>query len=304
MIGTYKIYAKSVLKRDELLAKHILEHDGIEIQLFGDVTSGNWDKEELVKAFKDDEIKSVHTPLGKDYFGLEQITDLVIFQRLWDICDFANELGALNDIKILIVIHLELTLAEIQNYGIYDSICAALESLLEAFPNIEFGIENVTPFVSDGITATNIKLRNSFYLDAPALVRTLRTDIQTDRIGTVLDTCHAEISLKIIELFNKLFDIPTSFDMDLEAYFAANADVCKEIHIATFKEYGSTKETHGIPFTKLRQVEHLLKLYDEYHYNCPICIEVKEQNYLNCVGYKASREVIQEYVQSKEKGEN
>ena len=59
------------------------------------------------------------------------------------------------------------------------------------------------------------------------------------------------------------------------------------IHLAYFEGTGYGKG-HGVPFTP--ENEHILRevldLYKEFQLDCPITLEVREDDYMNCTNYK------------------
>lgn len=54
---------------------------------------------------------------------------------------------------------------------------------------------------------------------------------------------------------------------------------------------------HGQPFSNetYPMMQHYLDLYREYEYTCPITLEVAENDYQICLGYKESLRLFNKY---------
>lgn len=69
--------------------------------------------------------------------------------------------------------------------------------------------------------------------------------------------------------------------------------VCMLIHLANVGDNGYGKNNHGIGFIQGKDLDLLydiMKLYNKYEYNCPITIEVREEDYLNPINYLKTKE--------------
>lgn len=299
-----KIYAKAALTQDQIKSKLDIGCDGIEIQLLAELINGevgHYHKAEDVynlDDFKDYNIEVIHAPI-LSWYGLSDVTledfvdeDMIFLEQVFKVADY---FGKLHNRRTLIVIHSETTVRLMKALGdIWGRAIKFLGYLLLKYPNTEVGIENVTPL--RGISKP-IYLCNNFKFDNVEMAKTLREELNTDRIGTVLDTCHAKISKKYMNvIYEAIGDIEPE-NYDLEEYFKANKDTIKLIHLADFKGNGYGKGKHG---TKLCDenidfVEEFISLYNKYEYTCPITLEVEESDFILSSNYKESKQVIDRY---------
>ena len=296
MIGKYTIVAKAIAKLDDIQVKHKIGCDGIEIQLYDDVERGELGDSAKCIEYALANVCSVHTPLGDDYFSLESACcNSYYTDKLRTVCAFADTIGALRDKPVLVVLHQEMGNFDICSTNVYFYIKTTLARMLEDYKNIEFGIENLIPAIYEKETG-RVTFRNNYATGSAFLVRALREELGTDRIGTVLDTCHAKLSAKIMINIGSLLGFDKMQDFSMDTYFKENADVCKEIHLASSRGFGYKEKEHGTYFDNYQQFEELMDLYEKYNYTCPICVEIREDDYLVCENYVKTVELIKEYV--------
>lgn len=127
----------------------------------------------------------------------------------------------------------------------------------------------------------------------------LRSELETDRIGTVLDTCHAMLAEKYMTvLYDEAGDYPTK-DYSMREYFNQNARFIKLIHLCDIKGSGYGKGRHGVPFTTetVDKCYDILDLYEYFNLDCPITLEVEETNFDICDGYASTKGIVDEYYQ-------
>lgn len=293
------IYAKSSFKISNMKCKKRLGSNGIEIQLIEEL------KENRGKGIRDFlpmeeaewyDIRAVHCPLIDDKCLL--IEDIVIdseyflFER---VCEIANYYGKKYDKMIIVVIHSETTLDNLRKYDlIWTVLKQRLELLLEAYPYIKIGIENVTPCVFD-VDAPDFRFANNFGFDNVAIVKCLRDEMKTMRIGTVLDTCHAGMT----EYYTReIFDaIDKPYYFSIKNFFNMNKDVCFLIHLSWFNNGGFMPGDHGVPFneTTLFIFQTIMEFYKNFNYTCPITLEVAEEDYLVCENYQKMKAIVDKY---------
>ena len=295
------IYAKSEVKEPNIECKLGIEADGIELQLLGELY--NFDTKEIKKAtdifnlskFEKYPITVVHSPLQPGYgdITLEMMCGCQEGKLLDQVCFIANYFGSKQHKQITVVVHTEMYLGFLKALGEpLDKITFFLQRMLEIYPYIRIGIENVTPckLKNDGV----LRLANNYKFDNVELVNYFRDRLHTTRIGTVLDTCHAMLAKKyLMALYTEIGDRITE-DYTLNAYFEANKDVCFLIHLADYAGSGYGPKRHGILFTPDRayKCNEILGLYHKYKYSCPITIEVSEDDYLVCDSYRKTREIV------------
>lgn len=299
-----QIYAKSALVKEQLDTKVNIGCDGIEIQLLSELIDGsvghykNVDDVFDLDSFNSYNITVVHAPI-LSFYGLSDVTledfvdnDIIFLEQVFKI---ANHFGKLNNRRTGIVVHSESNIQIMQAIGeTWKRAVMFLGYLLFKYPYTELYIENVTP---NRGTINNIILCNNFKFDNIEMVKRLREELHTDRIGTVLDTCHAKISKMYMDKFFSLMPDKKFEDLSMENYFKQNKDVIKLVHFADAAGSGYGKGQHG---TKLCNdnidfVESIINLYNKYNYTCPITLEVEEQDFKNSPNYKESKETIDNY---------
>lgn len=134
------------------------------------------------------------------------------------------------------------------------------------------------------------------------LVKDLRMRLHVNRIGTVLDTCHALSSIRIMQdICTNILNMPDAI-CGMEYYMRSNAGVCSESHLASVKDFGFNENEHGVAFDEQSPmgIEAFVEMYRSMHYECPICIEMREQDYCNRLNFIKTREDIKDLLPAKE----
>lgn len=301
-----EIYAKSQLALPNTQIKIDIGTDGIELQLLAELVNGklgNYLKADDV--FNLDEldytkISAVHAPILSHYglcdVNIESLCDSFDGALMEEVFYIANYYGEKQKKMIRVIIHSEADLDALQLIGdTWKRIQNYTSAMLFKYPYTLLCIENVTPIrnISNG----PLHLCNNFKFDNVRMVRELRKLLQTDRIYTVLDTCHAMLTDKYMgAIYREIGDLPKE-DYSLENFFRQNADVVGLIHLSTYSGNGGGKG-HGIAFTEetYPQLCEILDLYEKYNYSCPITLEVREDNYLVCDQYKQTRDLVLRYL--------
>lgn len=312
-----KIYAKSTLNPEDLLDKQTRGNDGIEIQLFGELFA---DSMERYKRFENvfdkslllnSNIKVIHAPLlDKTYssmfpglpVGDITIEDMLIepIRNLFlEICSLANYIGDNVNDTINIVFHTKYCLEDFKRNQLFESLVNLLGFSLSTFPNIEISIENLSPIC--GSVKEEMFINSNHLFDNVVLCRELRRLLNTERIGTVLDICHAKMTQTILgSIYTRCFstdEYPT-----FRNYFKNNKDVIKLIHLNTCINNGYGKY-HGLPYdinnpAQKKELEEIISLYKEFDYTCPITLEVRESSYTDSVNYTMTKEAVQICINS------
>lgn len=299
------IYAKSVLNHDQIQAKLNIGCDGIEIQLVGELFKDKdkhiyYDVNDVFNLSEFDKypIKCIHSPIynGSEVL-LERICDpedQFLFEQIFKI---VQHFGEVQDMQIPLIIHSEThynALADIGNT--WFNIRSTLEYLLDKYPNVNVLIENVTPV--RGITKNGaVHLCNNHYLDNVEMAEILRKELNTTRVGTVLDTCHAMITAKYMgAIYTAALDVQYP-DYSIEKYLEANKDYCGIIHLANFKGSGYGTGYHGTPFDKDSQylLKRILTTYEDLEYTCPLTLEVFEYDYYKNDNYALEKHYVDMY---------
>jgi sugar phosphate isomerase/epimerase len=246
-------------------------------------------------------IVAVHTPLiqGSD-------TNIEIFDNrktLVKTCDFARKIADAQGHTVLVVCHLGTSTEILKELGLYESLVFFMRDLANSYEKLEFAVENVTPF--DNQTSElngHVGFRSVQFDSSVKFVK----DVNHLRVGTCLDTCHA---LMTIALMNELSDyLCLSHDQlddvmrrGIEAFFDANKDTVKWMHLANSQSHGLHKN-HGLPFIHedTETLQNILHLYRKYEYECPIVIEVREEDYSNAKNYATTYRTLNKVLQNLE----
>ncbi len=224
------------------------------------------------------EVRIVHTPIDRK-FKLEGLATEYGSKIIEDSCILANDIGLLSGKDINVVIHHELNLETIKVWGIYDIILEKVDYLLKTYPNIIIDLENETVYELFGGA---FGLRNSYGNQNLYICEELRKDLQTDRIGLVLDTCHAISSIRLLQ---HLVDEGICKPLDLyEDYFKEYSKYLDVIHLANARDYGYD-DNHGIGFYTDEDMELLKEIVNyikDIKFDGKLTLEVQEENYLDC----------------------
>ena len=303
------IYAKAAFNKEQMDAKVAAGTDGIELQLVDEMLTRTEDgrrKWRLASAVYDINnlitypVSAVHAPMisGMGDMTLENMLDsedVIVLNEMFRIADaYAQQ----QDKVITLIIHLESYVSSMLDVGgVYYRMLTTLDSLLNNYTNVRVGIENVIPCRSIGLN-TNLHLSNNFGFDNIELVANLRTDLKTDRVGTILDTCHAMITFKYVQAICDVLGNDLAKEYTIDKFFEKNREFCYHIHFAGMQGSGYGGINHGTPFTdQNKSVAYgLLKLYEKFNYDCPLCLEVFEPDgHIESTGYKLTKKVVEDY---------
>ena len=302
-----EIYAKAALTMEQISVKQRIGCDGIEVQLLNELRGqqGYQDIEETfdLGILKKAPIRVIHAPIfsGVGDMTIEQMCDTTDEKLFYEVCRLASIAGRCSNTIITIVVHSETYLDFVAGLGdTYARIRDHIRTALSRYDNIRFGIENVSPLRGIG-KGSSLHLSNNFKFDNVEMCNKLREDIGSDRIGTVLDTCHAMLANKYITaLYREVGDRPYE-DLSMNAYFEANKDVAFLIHLCDISGSGYGKGRHGVPFTyaTLDKCAGIINLYYKYGYTCPVTLEVEESDFSICDGYAKTLDVVKHILKSR-----
>lgn len=286
------VFAKSKLDREHVEVKKNIGCDGIEYQMLASDFDG---RSELVSpalclsVIEEHPAHAIHLPMNncniEDDLAdtLEYITQLAEHSYL--IWASRGE-----NVEPVVVTHNETHFEQLDTEH-KNAIAAMMYNLLEAYPHVHFAIENTTPLRWLQKQSTRL---SSGYFDSPVLLADyLRRELQTERIGTCLDTCHAKITR--LHLAPILHNIPNAskIDISLAGFFELYRPTAKLFHFASFDDsgYGSG---HATPYTKTKmdEMRNEVSLYRELEYDCPITLEINERDLLVSDGYKTSSKAL------------
>lgn len=306
-----KLYAKASLEINEIREKVRCGCDGIEynlteeFMLYGDSFQSYYAND----IFTTHNIEVVHVPClaNKQMMHMEHIFQHKDYSAVRNVFRLAQYCAEIWKHRILVVIHCGLSMYDFMEFELFrQTLESRLDVLLEEYPMVDMAIENVVGMEYKQDRADIPRLCNGIFLDTAEIVRYLRERFG-ERIGSVLDTCHAMMTEKYMSLWLREADfypeedeeIPLKIDYRIENYFRANQQICKLIHFNDFIRNGY-QENHGTGFTSQEKVDHLLGLYRKYQYDCPLTLEIREEDYENCVNYRNTKRMIENNLQRNE----
>lgn len=292
------VLCKSALDKEQLFARRSLDVSGIELQLLGDFVDNPLSIEEYINILDRDidNINAIHVPLrsGEEIVCIQHLSEKKYQEIFTRICFLADEISKINNKEILVVIHNDLNLYEyIDEEEKYLKILNYLERILRKYKNIKIGIENVIPYKPPLASFSNGCLPNytDFILD-------IRDRLNTKRVGSVLDTCHAIVSIKIMDFLDKY--INKNIAITIEDYYKANKDICFLVHLCNVEDLGFNKMQHGTGFSDndIELMSNLMELHEKYIPQAIITLEVNEPNYTDCKVYRKSKEILDLVISS------
>jgi hypothetical protein len=304
-----KIYAKSALSKKQIDPKIEAGCDGIEIQLLSELCDGLSNK--CLPANQAFDLNSmthypitvIHSPIyslvnGREFYDLplETMCANNQYQDLLNQVFFlASFYGKINDRNTIIVFHSASDFGFMRGTGdMYKYILENLDKMLYKYSHTEVAIENVSPIAPS--LYSGLCFRNNFDCDNIVVADYLCRELKTKRVGTVLDTCHAQLARKYIGAVERELNDPnyTFGDLSDETFFEYNAPYCKLIHLSTFKNSGYGKKNHGTPYTMndKKELKELMQLYQKYGYSVPITLEVYEDDYKTATNYSIEKETL------------
>ena len=230
---------------------------------------------EILKPFKDMVIV-VHTPINFKY-AIECISTDKGFNMISNTSRLAQKIAEETSRTVHQVIHMELGYNHIKELELDQIITERIGLLLEKNNNITLNLEN-----SSAINLENDEFvfRPNHFDKCVKYCEKLRNTLSTDRIGLVLDICHALNTIRIYDALNK---IAVSKKIQLETFLNVYLPYLNVIHLANASGLGFEKG-HGVPFKSVDDVEILIKIIKklkEEKYNKVVTIEMLEEDYLN-----------------------
>lgn len=292
------IHCKSSIDVEQLDARKKLISDGVELQLLGDFLENNKTTKEYIEDMKDyiSDIKVVHVPIkhGDDILELQMLSEKEYQNLFHRVAELSQNIAQMNKRDVLIVIHNKWLIDDyFVQKELYKSVCDFLKLELESFPNIKIGIENVVPFTD---CKTNRTFCSGSFPEYAEIAKDIRKRLNTEKIGTVLDTCHAFVTIKTMRAISEVAKY--TVDIDIEDYYKANEGICFLVHLCDVENMGYNKYEHGTGFDKnnKEKLVQLIELHKKYINNTDITLEVLEKDYLNCENYAKSREILKDII--------
>lgn len=249
----------------------------VEIQLLKDFKNRSVD--EILRDIRQVngiKVSSIHSPALEPQ-GVE-IEDIVEYDRKLDVYKtfyIADRLGSEEGREIPVVLHMHSRMYDLDRKGdMLYSLVREVAICLDLFKHISICVENLIPVeVIGGKLITN----NCYMFDNADLVKWLRKKLNTDRIYTVLDTCHLVTSIRVLEILKEDTgaNIPS-----IEEFFENNKDVVKIIHLNNVVGLGLTPGKHSVGFEKdTNLLSKLAICINKYCNNADIVLEMNEEDY-------------------------
>ena len=303
-----KLYAKASLDINEIREKICCGCDGIEynltkeFMLYGSIFLEHYPKD----IFTAHNVEVVHVPCMENcqMMHMEHVFQHEDYSAIKNVFRLAQYCAEIWNHRVLIVIHCGLSMYDFMEFELFRKVLECrLEALLEEYPLVDMAIENVVAMEYKPDREEMPRLCNGVFLDIVEIVGYLREKFG-ERIGSVLDTCHAMMTEKYMTVWLKEASfypkngelLPQKIDYSIENYFRMNRQICKLIHFNDFTENGY-QVNHGTPFTSQAKVDDLLGLYRKYHYDCPLTLEIREDDYENCVNFRSTKGLIVDNLQ-------
>ena len=302
MYYNIKIYAKASFHADEIKEKIKCGCDGLELHLQKDFLEKGSCFESCYpqELFRMHNIEAVHVP----FYGSGQVMNLEqIFQHedvspVRHVFRLAQYCADLWKHRILVVIHTSLSYYDFMEYELFRRrLDTLLSQFFEEFPMVDLGIENVIPMEYKEHQGESPRLCNGFFTDLTRIVCDLRERFG-ERVGSVLDICHAAMTDKYMSVLLKAADflpsihVPRELDYSMERFFQIHQGICRLIHLNDFTGNGYG-ENHGTPFSEQEKMDELMRLYRTYAFDCPLTLEIREEDYQDCKNYRKTKEMLE-----------
>lgn len=165
-----------------------------------------------------------------------------------------------------------------------------IEKLLNTYPHCDLAIENVILMNNIGELCPGSECGAT-----SEFIQRVKKELSGDnqnRVGTVLDTCHALSTIRTKNLI-KLNGNLSQFSRDdefklLENYFISNKGVCKIMHFNNARGLGIKKKEHGTVFEDKDYdlFTKILEFYNTYIKESDFVIEIREEDYSNSINFK------------------
>lgn len=301
MHNQIKIFAKASFRLEEIKEKIRCGCDGLEFNLEqdfllnGDCFETCYDKE----IFTLYNVGAVHVPFypDKHVMNLEYIFHKEDIRPIRNVFRLAQYCADIWQHRILIIIHTSLSFFDFMEYELYRKrLEDELSQLFLQYPMTDLAIENVVLMEYEETGKESPRFCNGIFTDIVQIVGYLRERFG-ERVGSVLDLCHAAMTEKYMNVLLKAtdflpqFGIPKQLDYSMEHFFQINQGICKLIHFNNFEGNGYGKK-HGTGFSSQQKIDKLMALYERYAYDCPLTLEIREEDYTDCKNYRQTKNML------------
>lgn len=290
-----RIIAKAAIDQAQIEAKLECGCDGFELQMRGELLdSVNGGLLGLAEAYSlalldGINVVAVHTPLLS---GIDSYFEYYL-QEYPGLLEASFALAQMCSDKqkhpVRLVVHTALSVAE-PSTRVW---LTRLAGIAVGFPGVIVALENVLPV---DFRNGNVELKNNFLFDAAILTRMLQNSLGKERVCTVLDTCHAQMSLRFVNAVRRCTEVSIP-RWSLEDFFKYFSSTLGCIHLATYKGGGYGRD-HGIGFKSGDpSLKNIVDLYKKYGNDCDVVIEVREDDYTNCISFEETKRCFLELFQ-------
>lgn len=265
-----KVYAKSELHEGRMRHKMELGADALEVQILPE-------RREPVPGMP---VKVVHSVLQPDCVDLDKYAN-----DAWTTLMLDDAYHIAEYYHAALIVHCGTNFDNISQKTLVNIL-----QLMERHKDVPLLIENVVPVRA--YEPQLVMCEGNFNPDStPNLVRQLRELTGRDDIYSVLDTCHAEMTIRFMQTINT----PSHPTVTLEDYFKVHEDTVGLFHFSRLVGNGYGKD-HAQPFwddyVDNQVMRQYLELYRRYGHNAPITLEVMEDDYDVSKGFEFSYKVL------------
>lgn len=231
----------------------------------------------------------IHAPMNRTYV-VESMGFPLSKERFRLVSKLASNMYEIHQAPVIIVIHQELSFDQIRDYGLIDGITETFKELIEEFPNIHYAFENLTIIGHEHEEPVS---KNSHFDEPCKVAHYVREKLNTNRIGTVLDTCHLISTVRLSEVL-----LPYGFNLTvkIEDFFNVNKGMLKLIHLSNATRLGFGKE-HGNIFTTEPEINLLKEIFENIkniEYSQPITLEIVEEDNTSAEKYTTMRVILKQ----------
>ncbi|MDE7310347.1 MAG: hypothetical protein K2N87_01815 [Eubacterium sp.] len=297
-----KIYAKASFHSAEIREKIRCGCDGLEYNLQEDfLRKGScFEACYLQEIFTMHNVEAVHVPFYGDglVMNMEHVFQKKDVSPVRHVFRLAQYCAQIWKHRVLVVIHSSLSYYDYMQFELVRGrLTEVLGQFFAAYPMVDLAVENVIPMEYKQNSGESPRLCNGTFTDLPQIVCSLREQFG-ERVGTVLDLCHAAMTEKYMKAllaaaeFLPQKNLPEHLDYSMEHYFKMHQGICKLIHFNDFTGNGYM-QNHGTPFENEEKAVAWMRLYEKYGYDCPLTLEIREEDYQNCVNYRKTKQMLE-----------
>ena len=290
-----KIYAKASFDSAEIREKIRCGCDGLEYNLQEDFLHRGscFETCYLQEYFTMYNVEAVHVPFYANglVMNMEHVfqhEDVSPIRNVFRLAQYCSELWKH---KVLVVIHSSLSYYDYMEFELFRRrLKEVLGQFFADYPMVDLAVENVIPMEYKQNGAESPRLCNGTFTDLTSIVCDLREQFG-ERVGTVLDLCHAAMTEKYMKVLLEAADflphknLPEHLDYSMEHYFRIHQGICRLLHFNDFTGNGYA-QNHGTPLENEEKAAAWMRFYDKYAYDCPLTLEIREADYKNCVNYR------------------